>query len=198
MHPVRTFARRCLLGVSLLLATAGPARALGLVPYSGEGYLVVFDAAAGSGGWVGSITQFADPDSPVADPLSLVSVALFEFDTVARTLSGSFEFTTADLAGSLIGTLSGSFVDPEVFTSVGQLSLDYQIQSARGTLASWSGYGLSFLNFDPLATVPDNYSEEGLLAVAVPEPSTVVLFAAGLLLLGATRRMARGSKATSR
>jgi hypothetical protein len=179
------------------LPAAGPAAALDLVPFNGAGNLVVFDAAAGSGGWVGAITQFSAPDAPVADPLSLVSVVLFNFDTVARTLSGSFEFTTTDLAGSLIGTLSGSFVEPDVFTSGGQLSLDYQIQSATGVLAGWSGYGLSFLNFDPRGTGPDNYTEEGLLAVAVPEPSTVALFAAGLLMLGVTRRVGRG-RATSR
>lgn len=197
MNPLRTLACRCLMAASFLLPAAGPASALDLVPFDGAGNLVVFDPAAGSGGWVGAITQFSDPDAPVADPLSLVSVVLFNFDAAARTLSGSFEFTTTDLAGSLIGNLSGSFVDPDVFTAGGQLSLDYQIESATGTLAGWSGYGLSFLTFDPRATGPDNYTETGLLAVAVPEPSTVALFAAGLLLLGATRRLVRG-KSTSR
>jgi PEP-CTERM motif len=196
MSPLRTLACRALTAAACLLPAAGPAAALDLLPFSGAGNLAVFDAAAGSGGWVGTITEFSDPAEPLADPLPLVSVVLFEFDTAARTLSGTFEFTTTDLAGSLVGTLSGSFVDPDVFSAGGQLSLDYQVRSATGTLANRSGYGLSFLNFDPLATGPDNYTEEGLLAVAVPEPDTVALFAAGLLLLAMTRRAAR-RKATS-
>jgi hypothetical protein len=184
MNTFQTLACRCLLAVASLLPAAALAQQGTLLPFAGEGNLVVFDAAAGTGGWVGAVTQFSDPAMPLPNPVSLVSVVLFTFDSLAQTLNGSFELTTTDLAGSLLGTVTGTFADANVFSSGGQLSLDYQVQSATGTLMGISGYGLSFLTFDPAATGLNNYSEDGLAVLAVPEPNALALFATGLLFMG--------------
>ncbi len=160
-------------------------------PYAGTGNLVLFDAASGSGGWVGSIQQFADPEA--AAPLSLVSVVLFSVDAMSGLLSGSFEFTdAADLGASLSGTLVGSTLAPDVFASGGQFSIDYTISGGTGAYAGASGYGLAFLNYDPAGGF-DNYSEDGLLVFGVvPEPGSLVLvLAGGLSLLLVQRRAGR-------
>jgi hypothetical protein len=149
----------------------------------------VFDAAAGSGGWVGSLQQTPPPD--VADPLSLVSVVLFQLDAATQTLTGSFEFTTTDLASTLYGTLSASFFDVDILASGGQFSIDYNILGGSGAFGGASGFGLSFLNFDPAGGF-DNYAEAGLLnfsvPAAVPNPGSLALVAAGLLGLAVSRR----------
>ena len=101
-------ARRLLAGALFALPLAALADPVSLfVPFNGQGNVSVFDAAAGSGGWVGSIDQTPPPD--VAQPLSLVSVVLFQIDAATQTLTGSFEFTTTDLTSTLYGTLAGSF-----------------------------------------------------------------------------------------
>ena len=151
---------------------------------------MVFDPLTGDGGWVGSIEQFPEPG--LADPLQLVSVVLFHIDPLTQLLSGQFTFTrSADLGASLVGVLSGSSSDPDVFGLGGQLSIDYTIQSGTGDYSGASGYGLSFLQFDPNG-MPDNYSESGLLAFAVPEPGSLPLLAAALLALGLLRRRKPG------
>jgi PEP-CTERM motif len=157
------------------------------VPYSGEGNLVVFDAAAGTGGWVGAIDQSAFPVVPT--PLSFVSQVLFTIDAASNTFSGSFEFNTVDLLSSIFGNLSGSYANADVFQFGGQLSIDYQILGGSGQFAAATGFGLSLLDFDPAANF-NNYSEAGLLAFTapVPEPSTWMLMGLGLGLLAWTRR----------
>lgn len=188
-----THARRALAGLALVLplvAAADPVTYF--VPFDGSGNVAVFDAAAGSGGWVGSIDQTPPPDVPM--PLSLVSVVLFQLDAATQTLTGTFEFTSAaDLASTLYGTLSGSFFDADILTGGGQFSIDYAITGGSGVFFGASGFGLSFLNFDPAASF-DNYSEAGLLSfsvpAAVPTPGTLALLLAGLLGLAVSRRQA--------
>jgi PEP-CTERM motif len=161
------------------------------VPYSGEGNLVVFDAAAGTGGWVGAIDQSAFPVVPT--PLSFVSQVLFTLDATSNTFSGSFEFNTVDLLSSIFGNLSGRYdnanASADVFQFGGQLSIDYQILGGSGRFAGASGFGLSLIDFDPAGNF-NNYSEAGLLSFAapVPEPSTWLLMGLGLGLLAWTRR----------
>lgn len=150
------------------------------VPFGGSGNLVVFDAATGSGGWAGQIVQTPPPDVP--NLLSLVSVVLFDFDPGTLTLRGSFEFTDAsDLGSTIFGTLGGSAVDAGFLTAGGQLGLDYTIQGGTGRFGDATGFGLSFLTWDPAAGGPDNYTETGLLAFAVPEPGSLLLVAPALM-----------------
>lgn len=186
-------ARRLLAGLALVLPLAASADPVSyFVPFAGSGNVSVFDPAAGSGGWVGSIDQAPPPLVP--NPLSLVSVVLFQLDAATQTLTGSFEFTSAaDLASTLVGTLSGSFFDADVLASGGQFAIDYTITGGTGAFFGASGFGLSFLNFDPTASF-DNYAEAGLLnfsvPAVVPTPGTLALLAAGLLGLALSRRQA--------
>jgi hypothetical protein len=173
----------------LALAPAAQAGPLALVPFSGSGNAVLFNPTTGDGGWVGSVTQFADPGVP--EPLQLVSVVLFNVDPLTRQLSGQFSFTrSSDLGATLFGLLMGATTDPGVFTTGGQLALDYTIQGGTGDFAGARGFGLSFLNVDPDGT-PNNYLETGLLAFAVPEPGTLPLLAAAMGALAVWRRHAR-------
>ena len=190
------------LSVALVLPFTAPAAHAAntvdyFVPYSGEGNLAVFDVAAGTGGWVGAIDQSAFP--VVASPLSFVSSVLFTLDTANNSFAGSFEFTTADLASSLFGTVGGSYANADVFNFGGQLSINYQILGGSGMFAGASGFGLSLIEFDPAAGFVspafNNYTEAGLLSFAapVPEPSTWLLMGLGLCLLAtAQRRRADG------
>ncbi len=159
------------------------------VPFAGQGNVAVFDAAAGSGGWVGSIDQVPPPDVPV--PLSLVSVVLFQFDAATQLLTGSFSFTTTDLASTLFGTLSGSADSADFLATGGQLSIDYAIEGGSGAFTGASGFGLAFLNYDTTAGLFDNYTESGLLNFTVPAPGSLALAAAALLAAGLARRGGR-------
>jgi hypothetical protein len=196
-HPARVWAAAATLVLSLL-AVATPTQAA-FVAYTGSGNAVLFDATTGDGGWVGTINEVPDPT--IAEPLSLVSVVLFNYDAVTRMLSGSFEFTTAaDLSSSLVGTLSGSTLDADLFGSGGQFEIDYLITGGSGAFAGASGFGLAFLNFSP-SGVPDNYSESGLLVFdvpgVVPVPASLGLAALGLMLalvLPAAPRSQRGRR----
>ena len=203
MTPLLTLARRALISpifcatllASLFSATASAAPVQYFVPYEGQGNLAVFDAAAGTGGWVGSINEVPDPAN-ANPPLSLVSVVLFTLDRAAQTLMGSFEFTTTDLVSTLFGDLTGSVQDPDILTRGGQFSLDYQINGGTGQFAGANGFGLAFLDFNPSAP-GDNYTESGLLVFSalnpgtVPSPATGALVLAGLLALAASPRNAR-------
>jgi hypothetical protein len=164
------------------------------VPFNGAGNLSAFTAT--SGGWVGSIDQTAPP--VVSDPLSLVSVVLFQLNAATQTLSGTFEFTRAsDLGATLFGDLTGSYVMADILNSGGQFSIDYNVLGGTGAFAGVTGFGLSFVDFNP-AGVFNNYAEAGLLtlnlAQAVPEPATWALAVLGLMSLSLTRR--RGALAT--
>ena len=196
MTPLLTLARRALMSplfcAALLTpffsATVSAMPVQHFVSYTGQGNLSVFDAAAGTGGWVGSIDEVPDPS--IANPLSLVSVVLFTLDRAAQTLMGTFEFTTTDLLSTLFGNLTGSVLDPDILTNGGQFSLDYQINGGTGQFAGANGFGLAFLDYNPAGTF-NNYTESGLLVFTVPSPATSVLALAGLLALAASRRKAR-------
>ena len=183
--------RRLLAACAFALPLAAAADPVSFfVPFNGSGNVSVFDAAAGSGGWVGSLQQTPPPDVP--EPLSLVSVVLFQIDAATQTLSGTFEFTSAaDLASTLYGTLTGSYADTDILASGGQFAIDYAITGGSGSFLGASGFGQSFLDFNP-AGVFDNYAEAGLLnftvPAAVPTPGTLALLGAGLLALGVSRR----------
>lgn len=167
----------------LALAPAAQA-ALVFAPFSGSGNAVVFDPATGDGGWVGSIV----PDAAVTDLPPLVSVVNFQVNPLTQLLSGQFTFTrSADLGATLFGLVSGSTGDADVFNNGGQFALDYSIQGGTGDFAGASGFGLSFLQFDPNG-VFDNYQEAGLLVFAVPEPGSLPLLVAALGSLAWLRR----------
>ncbi len=179
MNHALSIARRLLAAAVFLLPVAAHADAVTLfVPFEGVGNVSVFDASAGSGGWTGSIDQ--SPFPAVPSPLALVSVVLFQLDATTQTISGSFEFTTTDLASTLFGELSGSYADLDILLAGGQFSVDYAILGGSGAFAGASGYGLAFVDFDPAGTF-NNYTEAGLLVFSVAEPGTLAL--AGLSLL---------------
>ena len=185
MTLLKTLARRAL----MCLALIGPTMALAaptsfFVPYLGQGNLAVFDATAGTGGWVGSFDEGPAPGN--LQPLSFASVVLFTLDTVSRTLAGTFEFTTTDLMSTLTGDLSGSFGNDDILTAGGQFSVDYNISGGTGAFAGANGFGLAFVDFNPTGT-PDNYQEIGLLAFTVPTPGTLALLALGLLAVAVSR-----------
>jgi hypothetical protein len=190
MHTLFNLLRRAaactLVGLLPLAAMAEPVTTF--VPFGGTGNVAVFDADAGTGGWVGTIDQAPEPGG--AAPLSLVSVVLFTLDRTARTLDGHFEFTTTDLASTLFGRLVGSFVNDDILASGGQFSLDYQVLGGSGRWAGASGFGLSFLDFDPRVS-GDTYAESGLLVFAVPTPATGALTVAGLLAMVFSTRVSR-------
>jgi hypothetical protein len=195
---VRGMALSAALVVSVTLPAARAADNVDyFVPYGGEGNLVVFDAAAGTGGWVGSIDQ--SPFPVVASPLSFVSTVLFTLDAASNTFIGNFEFNTTDLASSLFGTVGGSYANADVFNVSGRLSIDYQILGGSGQFAGASGFGLSLIDFDPAGSF-NNYSEAGLLSFAapVPEPSIWMLMGLGLGLLAWTRRSQIPAKLSAR
>lgn len=194
-HPLRrTMRPSTWLGALALaaLATMTPAAHAGPVvfaPFDGSGNALVFDASTGDGGWSGAINQ--SPVPAVADPLSLVSVVLFNYNAAAGTLSGQFEFTrSADVGATLYGLVTGTTTDADVFATGGQFSLDYTVLGGTGDFANTTGYGLSFLNFDP-AALPDNYTESGLLVLAVPEPGALPLVAGALLAMWGLGRVRR-------
>jgi len=81
-----------------------------------------------------------------------------------------------------------------VFGSGGQIALDYTIQGGTGDFAGASGYGLSFLQFDPAGEF-NNYTEDGLLLFSVPEPGSLPLLAGALGVLAVLRR--RGASRTT-
>ena len=185
--------RRTLAVTSLALAGATAAQAEAVsyfVPYEGSGNVSVFDAAAGTGGWVGSIVQ--SPDPAVASPLSLVSVVLFTVDELTKTLTGTFEFSTTDLLSTLFGELSGAFVEDDILTGGGQFSIDYTVQGGTGLFSRATGFGLAFVDYDPRAA-GDNYRESGLLLFSVPTTTTLALAALGLLGLALQRRTSAGT-----
>jgi hypothetical protein len=183
MNSALSTAIRLLAAAALILPVAAQATPAPLfVPYEGVGNLSVFDATAGTGGWTGSIDQSAFP--PVPSPLSLVSVVLFQFDAATMTLSRSFEFTTAaDLTSTLFGGVTGSYINPDFLSTGGQFSIDYTILGGTGAFSGYTGYGLSFVDYDVTPGLFNNYTEGGTLVVTVPEPGTLVLALAGLALL---------------
>lgn len=159
-----------------------------LLSFSGSGNVIPPDPN-GDGAWAGSVVQ--DPEPGLAVPQELVSVVFFHVDPLTQLLSGQFTFTRAsDLGATLFGLVAGSTTDADVFTLGGQFALDYTIQGGTGDFAGASGFGLSFLNFDPNGMF-DNYTETGLLAVAVPEPGTLPLALLAAALLAAPLRRRR-------
>ena len=144
--------------------------------YAGAGNVSVFDPMAGTGGWVGSID--AVPPPVLGALPSLVSVVLFRLDPLSNMFTGTFEFDTTDLQSSLYGSLSGT-ADAGFLSAGGLLSIDYTIQGGTGAYTSASGFGLGFLNYDPAGGF-NNYSEDGLLSYAVPEPGSLALASLGL------------------
>jgi hypothetical protein len=183
--------RRALSATVLLMAASAPALAdpvTTFAPYTGQGNVAVFDASAGTGGWVGSISQVPDPTVP--NPLSLVSVVLFTVDAATLTFTGSFDFTTTDLANTLFGTLTGTVSNADILSIGGQFAVDYQILGGSGLFDGAQGFGLAFLDFNPLATGLDNYAESGLLLFTVPAPATPALVVLALLAALTLRRRA--------
>lgn len=178
MNPFAQWARRwrpALAAAAFAWAAQGSAQAAALplfAPFSSTGNLSVFDPAAGSGGWVGALDGLFEPDSGA--PLDAVQVVLFTLDTSGLGLTGSFEISSADLVSTLVGSISGSVSDPDVLLVGGQFDLDYTISGGSGLFAGASGFGLSFLSFDPQGSF-DNYVQSGLFVFSVAEPGSAWL-----------------------
>lgn len=189
--PPVIFQRAAMAGACLLaLGLGGVAQAAMVdIPFEGAGNVVVFDPLAGTGGWVGSFDEVLAPGQS-GPARSFVTVVTFTFDALLNALSGQFEFTDAfDLNTSIFGSVAGAFTSPPGRLGVGgQLALDYTVAGGTGAYNRSSGFGLSFLTYDPAATTFNNYAEQGLLVLAVPAPATLPLAAAGLALLGLARR----------
>jgi len=181
------------LAIAMPLLATPPVQASPLsdfIPFGGEGNLAVFDA--GSGGWTGSLLQVQPPAA--ADPLSALTVVLFQLDKVHHTLLGTIALTTTDLLSTLDGSVSGSYVDDDILTNGGQFALDYSFFNGSGLFSGATGFGLAFLDFTP-STSPNNYQENGALVLTVAEPGTLALLALSLLALSAaTRRGAAPSQ----
>jgi hypothetical protein len=192
LHHAMPTARRLLAAAALLTCAAAQADPVTLfVPFDGAGNVSVFDPVAGTGGWTGSIDPSPFPAPPWS--FSLVSVVLFTLDAPTLTLNGSFEFTNAaDLASTLFGGVSGSVLDADILVNGGQFSIDYTILGGTGMFSGASGYGLSFVDFDPAGSF-DNYAEAGQLVVTVPEPATLALAGLALLAALAARPRRRGA-----
>ena len=189
MTLLKTLAHRALMCLALLAPTVALAASTSyFLPYLGQGNVSVFDATAGTGGWVGSIDEVPAPSNP--QPLSLVSVVLFTLDSANHTLTGSFQFTTTDLLNTLSGDLIGSYVNDDILNLGGQFSLDYRILAGTGLFEGANGFGLAFVDFDPLAAF-NNYQESGVLVFSVPAPTTLALVLAGLAAVAVSRRKAR-------
>jgi len=190
MFPRLLSLRQGLAAVACMLCLAEPPAQAASLPnfvFDGRGNLLVFDAASGSGGWNGEISEFADP--ALSAPLSFAVLVTFDYDVVLNRLLGSFEFTQADdLSSSIFGNVAGGVTAAAgSLAGGGQLALEYQVMGGTGRYAGLSGFGLSFLGFDPSASgTHNNYFEQGLI-VAVPEPSVAGLMAFGLLALALVR-----------
>lgn len=167
---------------TLLAAVPALASPLQFDPFSGQGNVSVFDAAAGTGGWVGSLDGLTDPATGLPTPA--VTTVLFTLDNLTHLLSGQFEFTTTDLGSTLMGLVQGTVSDAAILTQGGQFSLDYSITGGSGLFAGARGYGLAFLDFDPgAASGSDNYREAGVMVYDVPEPSGLLLSALAIVAL---------------
>lgn len=185
-HSLLAAASATAVAATLALAAAAPAHAgpIAVAAFtSGSGNVAVFDAAAGTGGWVGSLEGFSDPFTGL--PVSLVSVVLFTLDNASDTFSGSFEFTTTDLGSTFFGSLSGD-ADDDVLNVGGQFRIDYEVLGGTGVFGAASGFGLGLLDYSP-AGMPDNYAEAGVFAMQVPTPAPWALAGLGLLALAASR-----------
>jgi len=174
-------ARRLLAAAAFLLpvaAQAGP-----VVTYDafleGSG-ISVYDATTGSGAWSGTL---ADTPFPVqTNPLSLLTVVSFTFDTVNNLLSGDFEFVAMDdFSSTILGLLSGSFLQGN-FDNGGQLFLNYDIRGGTGKFDGANGFLISFLDVVPSGGGFGTYVEAATGQFTVPEPATLAL--AGMALLG--------------
>ncbi len=190
---LRRSGRALALCAGLVCSVFGPATpalaALQFSPYSGQGNVSVFDAAAGTGGWVGSLQGLLHPLS--GDPFDLVSVVLFSVDGPSQTVSGQFEWTGAfDLGSSLFGRLTGTVSDDDILLQGGQFALDYLIDGGTGVFTGAGGFGLAFIDFDPLAG-GDNYVEAGLVVASVPVPNGMLLAMSALVVLAASQRRQR-------
>jgi hypothetical protein len=186
------FQRAALAGACLLALALPPTAAMATpvdFAFDGAGNVVVFDAIAGTGGWVGRFDELLNPGQ--AGPArSYVSAVTFTFDALANALSGQFTFTAeSDLNTSVFGTVSGAFSNPADLLDVGgQWALDYTVDGGTGDLFRASGFGISFLTYDLSNVAFNNYSEQGLLALEVPAPGTPWLAGVGLGLLALARR----------
>ena len=98
-----------------------------------------------------------------------------------------------NLMSTLFGELTGTFVEPDILTRGGQFSIDYQILGGTGDFFRASGFGLSFVDFNP-AGVFNNYAENGLLVFAVPEPGSMFLV---LVALSLATVVVRGRRSTA-
>ncbi|MCV2367923.1 PEP-CTERM sorting domain-containing protein [Roseateles oligotrophus] len=185
MPTFKKTAGQLMLGLCAALALAAQA---GPSPvnlfFDGAGTQPAIDAAQGTGLWSGSIKPGFGSD--VTE--SLLSNVLFKLDASTNTLSGSFEFSSLDLASSISGLLTGSDLDGD-----GQFEIDYQILGGSGAFSRASGYGLSFISFDQPLTMAGSYTESGLLSFAVPEPSSYGLLGLALLGVALTRRKPVGT-----
>jgi hypothetical protein len=181
----------------LSLAPAAQAAEVTLF-FSGSGNVLTPDPATGEGGWVGSINEF--PEAGLVNPVALTSTVLFTYDAALNSFTGTFEFfDSATLTSSLFGTVMGESADPDPFVNGGQFGLMYDITGGSGLYAGATGFGLSFLEFNPdggfggpVFGFSDTYGEDGLLffnvPTAVPEPGTLPLMALALAALWVGRR----------